>query len=367
MSLINKRAARALIALLSALTLSAGALAEGMLIADEDIVRDTANYRTTQVELGVYKKTISSSASEYYPTQYSVKYTGAGARYVRTVVKRGTQVEAGDLIAEFEVERDEVRISRARLELTRAQEAYQAGCEQREEQLEDKRLAQLSAQDTYAAEILRIEHRQLQLSYELYRLEQERSLSQKREALDELLASYENTQIFAPISGVVYDITYFRDGQMVYDGTVLAHIYDPTDLMFYVNDEAGVFRYNMPVTIEVGVNRYRVSGKGRVVASYNALPSEASGKEVYVRVTEYNADEVTSLTRPVVSADTVYLGNVMIAARGAITLFGGKHFVYKLTDGRMVSKRYVNYAAGTSATGAWLLQGVEPGDVLILD
>ena len=184
------------------------------------------------------------------------------------------------------------------------------------------------------------------------------------------MATYENQQILSPIDGVVDDIQYLRDNEAVYNGAWLMTIYDPTEVLFSVKDEQGQTRLGMRVTVSVGPNNSRVMGVGRVVASFNAVPDHPVGKLVLVRVTEYDEDEVKSLkalTRPTAEYVPVHLENVLVVKRAALTLYGGRYYVYKLAEDGMVSKRYVNYAGGTAQTGAWLLGGALPGETLIAD
>ena len=356
-----------LLCLAAAILLLITAAAEDTLIAPERIVQDSGNYKTITVEPGVYEKTGQYGAGLYYPSRVEVRYEGAKARFVEYAVKRGSEVKKGDLIATFSVDRDEVAVLEKQLALTRAKESREAGLIERREEIELRKRENRSETDPARREIGRLQLQKLEIALQKYDFESAVSVEKLQKSLDELLASYENQKIYAPTNGVVDDVTYLRDGEFVYDGTLLAVVYDPYDILFTVKDESGSLRYNMPVTVSVGPNKGRVEGRGRVVAAYNVLPSKASGNTCYIRVTDYNEDEVKSLTRPSVAYTTIRLENVFVVPKGALTLFGGRYYAYKLSPDGMVSKRYVNYAAGNATSGIWVIDGLNAGDVLILD
>ena len=359
---INKR-----FFLTAALILSLFAAAEDTLIAPERIVQDGGNYKTHTVSAGVYEKSGQYGAGLYFPTRYEVIYEGAKARFVEYAVKHGSEVRAGDLIATFSIDRDEVAVVERELALERAKESREDGLEARREELLRRKQAVFEETDPVLSEIGALQIRKLEIELEKFDFESAANVENLQESLDELLKSYENQFIYAPADGVVDSVTYLRDGEFVYDGTLLAVIYDPYDILFTVNDESGSLRYNMPVTISVGPNKDRLEAPGRVVAAYNVLPGKSAGKTCLIRATEYNQDEVKSLTRPSVAYTTIRLENVIVVPKSALTLYGGKYYAYKLSPDGMVSKRYVNYTAGNASSGVWVMDGLAEGDVLILD
>ena len=353
--------------LAAALLASLFAAAEDTLIAPDRIVQDGGNYKTHNVSAGVYEKKGQYGAGLYFPTRYEVRYEGAKARFVEYAVKHGSEVRAGDLIATFSIDRDEVAVTEKRLALTRAAESREEGLKARQEEIALRKKELLEETDPLLREVGALRVRGLEIALEKFDFESAANVEGLRDSLDELLASYENQRVYAPADGVVDSVTYLRDGEFVYDGTLLAVIYDPYDILFTVNDESGSLRYNMPVTISVGPNKDRLEAPGRVVAAYNVLPGKSAGKTCFIRATEYNQDEVKSLTRPLVAYTTVRLENVFVVPKNALTLFGGKYYAYKLSPDGMVSKRNVTYAALNASVGVWVTDGLSEGDVLILD
>lgn len=363
------RTSKAVFAFLLTLLL-AGARAEDTLISPDKITGNTVNYKTATVEEGTYEKKVSANAAAYYPSRVNVRYEGAKARFVEYRVRRGSEVKKGDVLAAFTVETDEVAIAERKLQIRRAKEAREEKLSQLEAALASLRASLRDAQSADDAELLSLRVTRAELELEKYDFQSARELASREKALSELMATYENQQILSPIDGVVDDIQYLRDNEAVYNGAWLMTIYDPTEVLFSVKDEQGQTRLGMRVTVSVGPNNSRVTGVGRVVASFNAVPDHPVGKLVLVRVTEYDEDEVKSLkalTRPTAEYVPVHLENVLVVKRAALTLYGGRYYVYKLAEDGMVSKRYVNYAGGTAQTGAWLLGGALPGETLIAD
>ena len=369
MSRINRLAGSALIMLFMALLLlSPFAYSQNELIDQKDIVVDTANYKTITVKTGEYKKSATTSASEYYPIQYAVRYEGASARYFDYNVRRGSEVKKGDLICTLTVDRDEVLIAQKQLALTRAKEDFALGVESREKQIEEKSLAVHASSEPFAREILRLELEKLTVALQKYRFESLNRIQDLEEDLEKLLASYSNQYIYAPIDGVISELTYFKDHQQIFDGQLITWIYDPSVVLFQVNDSSRNLRYNMEVTLTVGPNQSRVTGHGRVIACPMAYPDEGGSSAAYIRVDSYEGGNAPKkLTRPSVSYNSIYLDNVFVVDRSAVTLYGGKYFVYKLSENGMVSKRYVNHVGGNASSGSLLLQGIAPGEKLILD
>ena len=359
---INKIAAFVLV-----LLLSCGALCEtAYLIDSESIVQDTANYKTTLVEPGEYVKVNNASATIHYSTEYVIRYEGATARFRKYHVKKNDTVKKGDLLATLYVERDEIAITQKNLSIERAKEEFEAGKQSYELQLANKEKEIYQAADAYQREIKRLEKERILIAYERYVYEMQNNIDDQVKSLDELLEKYANQEIRAEVDGVISELTYFKNNQQIYDGTQMFVLYDPSSYVFRVKNGDGL-RYNMEVTLSIGQANNRVTGVGRVMASPMALPGSKGAADAYIEIVSYDASAVKSYHNPMVSYNAAYLGNVFVVDRKAVTLYGGKNYVYKLSENGMVSKRYVNYAFGTNTTGALLLDGVSAGEKLIID
>lgn len=342
-------------------------------VADENLIdvsrieyETAANYKTVEVKKGVYQKVTNSGAQAYYPIEHVIRYEGATAQFVDFHVKRNDEIKVGDLLATFSIQRDEVRITRMNMEIETSEENYRKGLEARNEQLKAKDEQIALAADAYAREIYQLERRRLEIEMEKYVFETENAINDQKEALDELLKTYENTNVYSEVNGIVSEIVYFRDLAYVHSGTQLMKVYDPSVLLYRLDDSQNKLRYNMEALVSVGRADNRVVGYGRVVACPMALPGGGGDTNAYVRVDEFPTAPKTQ-TSPYVSVYSQYLENVYVVDRAAVSLYSGKYFVYKLSDDGMVSKRYVGFAFGSQQTGALLVDGVTDGDKLIID
>ena len=350
--------------LLLALCLT-GARAEE-LIAPDAIVPETANYRTAEIVRGDYTETAQSGASEVYPLTYRARYEGAEARFVRTFVKKGDEVKAGDPIAEVRLNASTVSLEGKQLSLQRAREAYEEGLTARQESLAAAQAALNAAADEFAREEARLKLERLRLETEKYRYEQERSIRLQEAAIEEAREAFENTLITAPADGIVSDVPSFREGEPIYSGWTMAYLYSTDRLLLRVKNEAGRFRYNMPVTIETGVAKSRTTVTGRVVATdLLLLPSDRKENVAYIALdAQYDHRELV-IRNSQISAETALIKDALLIPRAALTLEAGSYFVSKLSGSR-VEKRFVN-ARLSSVQTQWLLQGLEEGDLVILD
>ncbi len=362
MSRINK-----ILALLTALLLTLSASAGAYLIDVSEIKPETAaNYKTVEVKKGTFEKIQYGSVQTYYPYEYTLKYEGAAAQFVQFHVKRNEEVKAGDLIATFSIQRDEVQITRRTMEIQKAEDNYRRNLRDFEERLSSKDEEIALSQNPYEREIRQLERERILVERDKYVFETENSISDQQKALDELLRSYENTQVYADFDGIISEIPYFRELQWVYSGTMLLKAYDPSVIMYRTNDDQGRMRYNMEVMVSVGRSENRVNGTGRVVACPMAQPGGTGDKTAYIRVDAFDGP-VKTQTSPSVAYYTQYLEGVYVVDREAITQYSGRYFAYKLSDDGMVSKRYVGFAFGSQQTGVILVDGVTEGERLIID
>ncbi|MBR3503168.1 MAG: hypothetical protein IKO07_02860 [Clostridia bacterium] len=348
---------------LAALVLAAPAAAASELIAAEKIVADEVKYNTCTVERTELVKSITIGASEYYPLITTVNYKGDPALYAEILVKRGQDVKAGDPLLRVTVQYDAVQMAELELACQRAEEAFREGVEQRQEEIDALERALAAETEGYQRRVDQLNLKKQKLALEQYIYQQEYALEDKRAQIDELNARHEENVVFAPLDGVVSDLTYFREGDRLYEGTYICQISSQDVMLLAVKD--GRLRYGQKVQIETGVNKERLVFKGRVVAASDCLEDVVSD---YALV-EIDPDEDVSGVKwraSKVLADDVRLGNVLLIDRKAVTLNGGNYIVTKLTPDGVTQKRFINQGMMTP-NGTWVLQGLEEGDVVIID
>ncbi|NLG24327.1 MAG: hypothetical protein GX558_03160, partial [Clostridiales bacterium] len=120
------RANRGAALLLTALLFAAPALADE-LIADRLIAPRTANYQTATVERRAFEKTQTAPGRLVYPSATLVQYRGERAKFVKYTIKRGAEVQEGDVLAYLTLDASEAELEELTLRLTRAQSDYRTG------------------------------------------------------------------------------------------------------------------------------------------------------------------------------------------------------------------------------------------------
>ena len=206
-----------------AMALAGGsALAESESLISSDLIQaETANYETAQVRMGTYERSYSSGASEYYPYTYQLRYEGNGAKFGEYTVSRGDMVKAGDVLATFTLEEDEVALSSLQLSLVRAQEDFAAGLEEQENGIAALSEQYAAATSQYERELLSLQIARAEIALEQYTYQQERQIASLQEDIADLEAARENHVLLAPYDGEISAITYKREGDMVSSNEVL--------------------------------------------------------------------------------------------------------------------------------------------------
>ena len=353
---------------LTAAVLAAGLLAvtsasASELIAPEKIVADEVKYNTCTVERTTLVKPITMGASEYYPLVMTVNYKGDPAVYAETLVKRGQEVKAGDPLLRVTVLYDAVEMSELELAFQRAQEAYESGVKDRQEDIDALQRDLAAETDEYQRRVLQLRLKKQKLALEQYIYQQEYDLENRRDQIARLTERHEDNVVYAPADGVVGDLVYFREGDRLYNGTMVCQIASQDVMLLAARD--GRLRYGQRVQVETGVSKERVTFTGRVVSASDCLDGVVSDYALVEIDPECDVSGIKWRASKIF-ADDVRLDNVLLIDRRAVSLNGGNYIVTKLTPDGVTQKRYINQGMMTQA-GTWVLQGLNEGDVVIID
>ena len=362
MSRISKCAALVLSALMML-----GCLSEDTLISPDKITDTGANYKTAECVVGTFQKVSRTSCRTSYPYTYTARYEGPTARFEQYYVKRNDTVKQGDIIAAFTVDADEVALYSAQINLTRAEES-------REETLKayDEEIARLDSEiatitDPYEKENARLRAKIKRLEKERYVLTSDNHIASLTEQLEELEKNSVTQYVYAPADGVISELTYFKSKETVYNGTYVLTMYNPDVVLFECDDESSEMRYGMNVTVTAGSAKQRCDYYGRVIACGCVLPGKSSGTTALVELEGYEASAHESVINPVAAYNPVYLENVVTIDKKTVTMSGGKYYLYKLSGDGMVSKRYIQYVQGNVNSDGWVLDGLTPGETVIIN
>ena len=343
----------------------ASALAQSeSLISDEMIKTETVNYsKTAVVENTVYERSFSTSATEYYPHTYPLACEVDHASFAEYHVSRRSVVKAGDVLATFTLDVDEEALSSTQFALERTQESYAKGKIDRQENIEELLKQRAEIKDVYQRELLTLRIRREQLALEQYCFQQDAQIASLQEQLAEMQEENSKTQLIAPFDGVITDMQYKREGERVYNGEVLITLYREDGMLLRIDNSALHFRYGMEMTVTSGSKNDPDVYHGRVVAADNQLLSSRRLGHAFIQLEDLPKD--ARLSRLTAAGVSQYLDNVMVIPRRATTMEGGKYYVECLFGGSL-QKRFVNVGLMNSSE-AWILQGIQPGDTVIVD
>ncbi|NLG25082.1 MAG: hypothetical protein GX558_06975, partial [Clostridiales bacterium] len=218
-------------------------------------------------------------------------------------------------------------------------------------------------QDPYDREIARLRAAQLRLSYQAYCSDAEWNIGLLSRQLDKAREARAMTEVVAPFSGVIDEIIFKREGDAVWDGETMISMHATDVQLVAIDNAAQGFRYNMAVRVEYGPAKQRKTLTGRVVACDDVVPSDKRGGSAYVALGDVPEGE--TLRNLSVVGQSYLVDGVLVVPRRAVTLENGKYFVNILADGAL-RKRYVLFGYN-NATEAWVAQGLNEGDTVVID
>lgn len=348
------------------LLLCSSALAESPNLISEDMIKtETVNYsKTAVVELGEYSRDFNASASEYYPHTRVLAAEIDNASFLKYHVARSQKVKEGDVLASFTLEVDEAATAAARLELERTEKGYVAGAEKKREEIADMLNRQATIRDQYERELMTLQIKRSQVAFEQYCYQQECTIERLTRELSELEEANSSCYLYAPFDGTITALTYKREGEKVYANEDLVTLYREDGMLLRISNDQLYFRYGMPVTVTMGPKNDQQVFQGKVVAADNVLSENRRIGHAFIELEPFEGEK-PRLTRLTVNGVSEYLDNVMVLPRKAVTLDGGKYYTECLVNGSL-QKRYVNLGLLTMSN-AWVLQGLDVGDTIIID
>lgn len=365
-SMLRSKAAAALAAaavLLAGCSQQAGPQRDGMILEEALEAPDQANYHTAQVERGNFVKEVAGSGNVVYPVQAELRWTEGSVRFDELYVTSGSMVSKGDVLASFTSEDNQLALEEKRLALKQAQKAFALGKQQRQDDIQQAKAA-LSGMGSYEARIQTLNIQKLQSQYDQYVYQTEYNLTAQREEIERLQSQISETTLVAPFDGVVDSVVSFNKGDKVDPSQVLVTLYASDRLLISADDAQGEYRYNMPVTVQVGNKDDVETYTGKVIAASNILPAALKQGQALIEL-DQKLDASLAKRKVAVTGKNVDLHDVLMVNRSAVKKDEGRRYVYVL-DGDTVKKRYV-VEGGNNLSTTWILDGLTEGQTLILD
>lgn len=347
------------------LWLHAPALGES-LISNERIQAETQHQaRTVTAAPSTFSLTYQEQASEFYPASIFLRFEGESARFGKFLVTAKEEVKAGDVLATLILEEDPVALAGKQQALVRAREALARETEAQQLAIEKQLQTLADLSDALEKELAALHIRRAQVALEQYQAQQERLIAALEKEIAQMEEAGVAATLIAPFDGFVTSVNHKRAEQVVEKGEALITLEKQEGMLLRIPNASGRFRYGMQVDVQVGPASNRTMLKGEIVASDELLPQQVRTGYACVKLDPASGTYQSLRVPPSVSAAGVYAQGVFVVPSRALKIENGKYYVQKLQDGVKI-KRCVTPAV-QDVLNTWVLDGVQGGDVIILD
>ena len=337
------------------------------------IAPEKANYDTKQVEKSDYLETSQGSVSIEFPNALKLSWDTEGATVKEVLVEKGQEVKAGDVLMSFYVEVDKIALEELEIQLLRKQEDYARKKDVMEVQLKEaeEEAEEIVNGHSYRIAVLNVEKQRI--DYEQYVYQAEKAIAELEKKVREQKDLIANTELKAPIDGVIGSVPYNYEGNAVTVGETLITMFATDEVLLKVNRADEKLRYNMEVT----VTKNKTSYNGRVISAPNILPGTVNQDYALIALDEqltladYGYETrgpgrgYGFMTKMEFTAKYQELKNVLLVNKEAVRKEDGKTYAYILEDGAL-HKRFVTVGL-SGKTHAWILDGLKEGQSVVLD
>ena len=341
-------------------------------LLQEEVKTTSANLKTVQAFTGSLQREFSMNAEVVYPEREVVRLQADEAQDVEHLVNQGQEVKAGDVIAVFRKQTDDIRLTAIELELEQLETQRQDGLDDRAEQMEEliEQIEDLtpplgeanSVRDNLKLENLQMQLEKMQIEQQRFEKqldEQVRQLKQERKQLKDAQAELNVT---APVDGEIESIQYMVPGSMCTRGQPVVIIHNPDRIILKADKGTmGEFRVGQKVRISYGKRNDRSETTGCVVAADNLLDEAQKTEFAYIELDE--EIDPGLLMGVQVYAMNMYIEDVLLLPRNAVQYDGGKAYV-EVVSGAGTSVRYV-ITGPNDGENIMILAGLEEGTAVL--
>lgn len=323
-----------------------------------------AGYRFSAVEQKDYIIEKQGVASLVYPMTEALSFDKEGARFEEVLVRKGDKVTKGQVLATFLIESDQVAMEELALALDRTEQEYgrEKGKKLYEITSAEEKLTEISGLSEKEIAEKRIEI--LKMQYEKYCYQTEKQMETLKDRIEEIKEKQAQNCLTAPFDGIVSSVRSYNVGDKVTAGAEILTVYSPERVLLTVKNENNQFRYNMPVSLEVGNGNNRSVFQGRVVTAPEVMPEgEVLHNVLIVLDEEVKASELSGNIR--YQCNTIEIRDVLVADNQTISWEEQTAYVYIYENGKLC-KRAVKVGMNNSKE-AWILDGVTEGKSLVLN
>lgn len=316
--------------------------------------------KTKRLEKGDISGEYTAGGYMYYPsTEWMINPAKEGSAYIKKLcVKQYEKVTKGQVLAQLEVNRDDVDISRIERKIQRQQERLLKLLEKKKK--------------NYSDEI----DRNLERAIE----GRQRSIDNLMEELAESKEYSGTIDIVSPCDGIITRMTELEEGDLLYYRDKLMQVADESLSYVVIEDKEGVLSYGNPAVISYkDENGIKQEVQGQVVSvNPSALSDALNYGGVLIAVPREKIAEMAKLgselgsgdwwarSRFDVTIEVRSVKDVVLVPKGAVKEIAGQCFVKVPVDGQRAT--YQSFiAGGSTSSDYWVVDGLTEGMEICLE
>lgn len=321
----------------------------------------TVTYGTSSKSLSVGRASVATVEA----TQVKAEFVTGSMTLVEMLVKRNDYVEKGDPIAKVLVETSAIDLEELELKLQRAEEDYAETTAEYLEQHEED-LANISVY-YHPGRIDRIEYAQAELDFAQTCAKYEKQIESLKEQISDLKELASTTEILAPESGFILNLSTLMRGQELKNGEVLCYL-SPTDkIMLEIPDDSWRYGYGMQFHMTVGDDKDNMQEYEVQAITPNARMLQDDWEQKTTMITgDYDMAELIGNNPYSLTGTTNVMENVLLVPEDAVTEENSRYFVTVLKDDGTLEKRQF-IPGGQNSGYYWVFDGLEDGTRIIIE
>jgi len=328
-------------------------------LVNSSLVYSEDGFGTDTAKIGELKESKSFSASVVYPVSTVIYAPYNGLIMEKVEVEYGDKVKKGDLLVSIRditaetIAMQEDAIQKNLQELNKGIENY------------NSQIASLdnliAASSGTQQQLYQVQKEKVQRQIEYYRQDGERVQNQMKQELEVLKTLEGDMNIYAPYDGVIDEIDNVPEGTELTTTREILKMHSEDETLLYVS-EGDSLKYNMPVSVSVGVGETQATYTGRVVSADNVLDDAYQTNSAFIKLDEkVAADELKNIT---VTADIRKLNNILLVKEFAVTTQNDEKYVSIVEDGKVLKRPVIT--GGSDGENVWILKGVDEGQQVLI-
>jgi len=325
-------------------------------------------FNTVKVQRGIFSTGITMTANICYPQSETVMADIDQGTIVfdSFEAEKGQTVKKGDLIAKVHVEQDTVALEKKKLDLQRLTERIEDSKKQWEDTKKDLQDAMKIIYNGQKEELAELQLNQKETRWENELADKIQEQTDLQEEINTLETNYGITDITAVCDGIITELTILNKGDTVADGSIIARIASPDEVLLGLNNQMGLLRYGQTYTITNSSQTESMEFEGTVVsASDMNLTGDLKSEIAYIKVDRETIAKFIN-NHFEVKGCTAEIKNVLFVDAKAVTMEDGVGIVKVLNDdGTITSTRFI--PGGSNASYVWSVTGLVEGSNVIID